>query len=219
MEKTGRIATILTLAIIFCFGIASIAQAGPSDPVTQGWANKNLENKNKAVSIPIWKITKDGTATSVKWVDYAPNPRFAIYDSGTPEDIEDDIVLDKETGLVWERSPFGSGQMKWTDAIYYCYSKDVGGRLGWRLPTVEELASLVDRTQSYPSLPSGHPFDTDCTTGGCVGSNIYWSATTSAYDTSLAWYIYMGYGNVYYYYKTCDYYVWCVRGGQGYDAY
>ena len=46
-----------------------------------------------------------------------------------------------------------------TDEIYeYVCDKEVGGRKGWRLPSIYELANLVDTTQQNPSLPKGHPF-------------------------------------------------------------
>lgn len=44
----------------------------------------------------------EGTAKSPIWQD-ADNPRFGIYDSDTPVDEEDGLVLDKET------SPSGRG--------------------------------------------------------------------------------------------------------------
>ena len=43
-------------------------------------------------------------AKSLKWVDHKLNPRFAIYDLGTPADEGDDLVLDKEKGLIWTRN-------------------------------------------------------------------------------------------------------------------
>lgn len=58
-----------------------------------------------------------------------------------------EAVLDKETGLVWEKSPSTSTHF-WNSAIYLCASLDVGGRKGWHLPTVEQLASLVDTSVS-----------------------------------------------------------------------
>jgi Protein of unknown function (DUF1566) len=120
-------------------------------------------------------------------------------------------VLDKETGLVWEQSP--NTVQIWANAIGYCHTKNVGGRLGWHLPTIEQLASLVDRSVAGLglTLPSGHPF-----TG--VQSNGYWSATTSANNTTYAWAVGFGNGSVGYVDKASDYYVWCVRGGQTYDG-
>lgn len=119
-------------------------------------------------------------------------------------------VLDKETGLVWEKSPDATLRT-WTDAITYAYGKTVGGRLGWRLPTVEELASLVDPTQTSPSLPNGHPFIN-------VQSYNYWSATTLDMVTDWAWSVHFGIGTVNGNDKVHAFYVWCVRGGHGYNA-
>src|SRR5208283_5370500 len=66
-------------------------------------------------------------------------------------------VLDKETGLVWEQSP-STTVMVWEAAQVHCNQLTTGGRGGWRLPAVPELDSLVDPTQTNPSLPSGNPF-------------------------------------------------------------
>jgi len=120
-------------------------------------------------------------------------------------------VLDKETGLVWEQLP-STASNTWVNAMITCQNKSVGNRKGWRVPTVEELGSLVDPTMSNPSLPSGHPFNNN------VQSSRYWSATTNASDTSYAWNVYFGSGYVGNNDKAASYYVWCVRGGQGYDG-
>ena len=71
--------------------------------------------------------------------------------------LDGEAVLDKETGLVWEKSPDTTTRTR-VDALYYAYSKNVGGRGGWRLPKAEELRTLIDPTQRNPALPSGHPF-------------------------------------------------------------
>ena len=124
--------------------------------------------------------------------------------------LDNAAVLDKETGLVWEKSP-DTTKRTWVNAIVYAYTKEVGGRKGWRLPTVEELASLVDPTQTNPSLPSGHPFSN-------VQLGYYWSATTYAGPTSTAWRVYFLNGDVDTHVKSSFLYVWCVRGGHGHDA-
>jgi hypothetical protein len=126
--------------------------------------------------------------------------------------LDDQAVLDKETGLVWERSP-ATATIHWFDACYECLNKAVGGRKGWRLPTVEELASLVDTSaESAPPLPSGHPFNN-------VQPSYYWSSTTSAGDPNLAWLVSLSLGDVYGLDKSSTCNVWCVRGGQGHDSY
>jgi len=68
-------------------------------------------------------------------------------------------VLDRETGLVWEQSQDFIVR-KWGAAQIHCNQRIVGNRLGWRLPTIQELVSLVDPTVPFPGpgLPAGHPF-------------------------------------------------------------
>jgi len=83
-----------------------------------------------------------------------------------------EAVLDRETGLVWEKSPstfpgFAAFTTRWDAAITFCPGKSTGGRYGWHLPAFEELASLADPSTG---LPAGHPF-----VG--VTTNYYWSTT------------------------------------------
>src|ERR1700737_1483516 len=93
--------------------------------------------------------------------------------------MNSDAVLDRETGLVWEKSPDATPG-NWYDAQLTCMDKTVGNRDGWRLPTVQEVKSLVDRTRPTPALPAGNPFPG-------VQSDGYWSATTRADDAARAW--------------------------------
>ncbi len=120
-------------------------------------------------------------------------------------------VLDKETGLVWERYPSMSF-FTWENAQIHCNRLTTGGRLGWRLPTLQELASLVDPTvpSPGPTLPIGHPFTS-------VLTSFYWSATTSAPNTSSVWEVSFEFGDVDIFAKDGNNFVWCVRGGQGVD--
>ena len=120
-------------------------------------------------------------------------------------------VLDKETGLVWDQSP-NHIKKTWYYACSNCYQREVANRKGWRLPTIEELASLVDNDNLYPALPTDHPFSN-------VQLFSYWSSTTNAPDASYAWFVGFDDGYVGYYDKSSDHHVWCVRGGHGHDAY
>ena len=126
--------------------------------------------------------------------------------------LDDNGVLDKETGLVWEKSP-STGIYIWVNAISHCISDlNVGVRKGWHLPTVEQLASLVDTSGDSLKLPTGHPFTN-------VQSRGYWSATTYPSSTTVAWGVHFGDGYVDAYAEANYYYAWCVRGGQSHDAY
>jgi hypothetical protein len=170
---------------------------------------------------PIWSIFKDGQKKSVKWVN-AENPRFAIYKNETPGLLTDDIVLDRETGLVWERSPETDRDI-WVYGVQYCHQKELGGRKGWRTPTVEELSSLIDSSQFDPSLPSGHPFinvQTKREIFDDIELDYYWTMTTDVGNDENAWYVGFYEGAVGADIKGYnDRFSWCVRGGYGYDGY
>jgi hypothetical protein len=78
--------------------------------------------------------------------------------------FNNNAVLDRETGLVWELTPtVPTNSQNWRTADFSCHSANTGGRAGWRLPSIAEISSLFDRsvTTPYPagvSLPPGHPF-------------------------------------------------------------
>lgn len=169
-------------------------------------------------STPKWQITKPGTDKSVKWTD-ADNPRFATYDPGTPANEADDIVFDKETRLVWMKVP-GVDLKSWYDATYACINVKAGGKMGWRLPTTEELQSLWDPVGDGHglSLPNGHPFDIIDDAGTQPS---YWTSTSDIQNPGVAAYpVCFATGCLYEALKANPYnYAWCVRGGYGYDAY
>lgn len=155
-----------------------------------------------AISHGFAKSTKEGSYIPHAWSQkLEASKRFEVV-------LDGGAVLDKETGLVWEKSPEVIQIHHGTDEIYeYVCDKEVGGRKGWRLPSVYELASLVDTTQQNPSLPKGHPFTN-------IQNDYYWTST-SWYGTNMA--VSFKDGKVtssYYDYSVGDdLYVWCVRGG------
>lgn len=154
---------------------------------------------------PLWDITE------ASWVDHAPNPRFAIWNAGTPP-TADDAVLDKETGLVWERSP-DTDKKPFDGAVVYSTTKVVVRRKGWRLPAIEELLSLVSPGNTNPTLPAGHPFV------NLRLDDFYWSMTQgipSGNEPRLVWGYNFGNADT-----SCMVvamvarYTWLVRGGYG----
>jgi len=96
------------------------------------------------------------------------------------------------------------------DFIDALNSASFGGYTDWRLPTIKELKTLVDRSRIHPVVNS--------TVFPQTVSSHYWSSTTYAYSTDYAWRVsfYDGYdgssnssSN-----KSSSYYVRAVRGGQ-----
>jgi hypothetical protein len=121
-------------------------------------------------------------------------------------------VLDKNTGLVWEQAPDGTF-LTWFDAAARCVNRNVGGTVGWRLPSVVELKSVQDGSPGAVA-----PFVPASVFSG-VQSSDYWSATTSAGNPTSAWLVLFSNGNVSLGNKTVSYLAWCVRGGMNADAY
>jgi hypothetical protein len=130
-------------------------------------------------------------------------PRFTVL-----SDWGNAAVLDNETGLVWERSP-SKNTFQWNKAQLHCNNLDVSHRKGWRLPMVQELASLVDTSQTNPSLPSGNPFQ------NVQKDYFYWSVSAVNDDKSSKWIVEFHEGKVIYREKTAQINAWCVRSGLG----
>jgi hypothetical protein len=137
------------------------------------------------------------------WSNIIPNAsrRFVVL-----ADFNNEAVLDRETGLVWERSPAATVQT-WAAARGICATKNVGNRKGWRLASFLELTSLIDPSvpSPGPALPPGHPFLN-------VQSAGYWSASSDAGDPTAAWGVLFDTGAVFTGAKSFASPVWCVRG-------
>jgi len=139
--------------------------------------------------------------------------------------FNNEAVLDTETGLVWERSPITT-KYAWNvypSAHILCNTRFTGGRYGWKLPSIQELASLLDPTRFHPSLPAGHPF---ILSSDQANNGEFWSASSAETDSTSpnsAWFVSFyplvatdlvlyGVGD-----KTTPRYVWCARTGSGVD--
>lgn len=124
--------------------------------------------------------------------------------------LEDQAALDKETGLVWQRAP-STELLNWREANAYCLATVIAKRKGWRLPSYEELTSLMDNTVTQPALPVGHPFlNVDPTVQ-------YWTSTDSTVPESALTVTMLNFSPLFGDLKTVKaYHYWCVRGGVAY---
>lgn len=190
---------IMAFALLPYLSIAGSLE--PPDNAVDPSGNPVPTMKTLDEALPTWsqKLQCDTTAC----------PRFEIVMDGA-------AVLDKETGIVWQRSP-GGGTVSWYGAQWGCWGSIAGARRGWRLPTIQELESVMD--YSNPSwencwgyLPCGHPFLNLQQDG--VG---YWSSTTWFFDSNKALAFYssaIGAGTISWD-KTAENHIWCVRSGYG----
>lgn len=120
-------------------------------------------------------------------------------------------VMDQETGLVWERSPSG-GAFTWDQAHQYCNSLVIGARMGWRLPTLQELTSILS-IGAPNNLEPGNPFNVIPPWN--IGE-VIWSATTSATSPTDAWTMNLA-SSLTPVNKGALARCWCVRFRQGVD--
>jgi hypothetical protein len=177
---------------------------GTTDPGEKLEVGGNIKVSGDGNGIKFPDGTVQTTASAPTWHQILPAAdRFKLVLNSNA------AVLDKETGLVWEKSP-STSTFIWRFAQLQCHTLTLGNRKGWRLPTIQELGSLVDPTQSNPALPAGHPFTALQLNG------FYWSASTVAdiADTALAMELVVGNiaGSAM---STSQGFAWCVRGGLG----
>ncbi|MFC1641463.1 DUF1566 domain-containing protein, partial [Myxococcota bacterium] len=99
-----------------------------------------------------------------------PPDHYTVTGSGL-----DAVVTDNYTELTWQQT-FSSSRMAWSAAAAYCASQTTGGLSGWRLPTLNELASTVNEALVAPAINRTVFPDT---VGACDETGWYWAAEAS----------------------------------------
>jgi hypothetical protein len=90
-------------------------------------------------------------------------------------------------------------------AVTYCEKLNLGGFSDWRLPTLDELVNIVDRSKYAPAMNSIFKF---------VESDIYWTVDNVDYEEQYnsAWSVDFSSGDYSREFKIYLYNVRCVRG-------
>lgn len=124
------------------------------------------------------------------------------------------------TGLVWQKctegqtpgttckdnvsmNKYGAITKTWQEALTTCKNLTLAGKT-WRLPSINELLSIVDMSKYQPAIDTSF-FPASVTTS-------YWSSTTDVSNPTNAWHVYFAHGYVSSYNKTTSNYVRCVSG-------
>jgi hypothetical protein len=108
-----------------------------------------------------------------------PTERFDLHDNGT--------ATDRRTGLTWRRCAEGqtwkdgrcvgdAASFSWDEATRRFGQPDP---VGWRLPELKELASIVELACSYPAI--------NLTAFPDTPSTWFWSASPFASNSARAW--------------------------------
>jgi len=198
------VGTLVLGGLLMASGGLGVIPAGAQKPTPPPTQSQQILDKLDQ----ILAATKDGGQAveenhTLRWDQALPvAQRFVILSA-----FNSDAVLDNETGLVWEKSPQTTAVAS-SSARLTCANKAIGGRKGWRLPTLSELASLVDPSVAPPgpTLPAGHPFL-------AIQSANYWSASAHAEKPALILGVGFNNGMVLGLSKAFDQRAWCVRGG------
>lgn len=134
-------------------------------------------------------------------------------------DNDDGTVTDTANNLMWQQ---GEDPIKFnwyaasgtyhktynTDSISVCRNLSLGGYSGWRLPTMDELKTLIKtgaspaiNTTFFPDFPDAR-------------TSYYWSSLAYASDPSGALVVWFYDGYIYNLRRSDNCHVRCVRGGQ-----
>lgn len=141
---------------------------------------------------------------------YGQDAQYA--DRCTPQSLTvetisgDSVAADNNTGLMWQQTISTSRTYTWANAQTYCSGSTYAGRSGWRLPTPQEILTIVDNSRQAPALdktlfPNMPKSDT---------AYLWTSKAQGTTSNAIAFNPYRG--STYYVSKTAEHYVMCVYG-------
>ena len=130
----------------------------------------------------------------------APAGQYVVTAGGTGNGT----VYDTKSKLTWQQTVSSTTYYTWADAKTYCAGVGASlGGTGWRLPTCKELQTIVDDSQTNPSI--------NTTAFPSTPAAWFWSSSPVAGSPSVAWDVAFNYGYSYYDVISLAINVRCVR--------
>lgn len=120
----------------------------------------------------------------------------------THYDVKIDTVRDLGTGLTWQRAVPDS-LLTFDAAQTYCAALSLGGKAGWRAPSLPELLTLIDERATEAPLIDRAAFP-DTT------SDAFWTSSYFGGAQGLSWQVYFDHGNGLYGLPSATFRVRCV---------
>ncbi|MCW9015042.1 MAG: DUF1566 domain-containing protein [Gammaproteobacteria bacterium] len=184
----------------------------PEAPVVQQPEPRTIVSKEDNTRLPYEKLAIDGEPLKDQRADYDAQAWHC--------------VRHKKTGKVWEIKTLDNTFRDWQKSYPFqrsensdcqnpvCDTQDYIEQINqmrlcsfndWRLPTREELSSLLDKKQRYPNPKVNNDFFPN------TGNHYYWTGTSYKYNNDLAWFVYFSSGYVYFDIKTNPMHIRLVR--------
>jgi hypothetical protein len=244
LKSWGRFVAIVAVTVLLAAHIAP-AQDCPGDVNGDGEVTVdeillvvNVALQGCPQPTPSVPPTPVPTATATA----TPQPTLTPTPTGRFVDNADGTVTDTQTGLMWEKKSddFGihdkDNLYTWTvthpqgfpnGTVFSQFLPTLnGGRFAgysdWRLPTLEELRTLLDLSAPTPGGPLvDEAFDNGCVPGcrvtacSCTKALNYWTETGVTGRSDTAWYVLFNTGQSGTGLKTLGLHARAVRGGGG----
>ncbi|MBK6998574.1 MAG: DUF1566 domain-containing protein [Rhodoferax sp.] len=174
-----------------------------------GYAGYNLRSGSSAV-----RLVRGGQSFAPLLGIARPTSDYVNHGNGT--------VTHTPTNLTWKRCPelqtwTGStcsgmvGTYTFDQANALTGTTTFAGQNDWRLPTEDELSSLVDYSTHGPAINSS--------LFQATPDSYFWSGSPYANNSGNAWYVYFGNGYATYNGRTDNFAARLVRGGQSFGSF
>jgi uncharacterized protein (DUF2141 family) len=144
---------------------------------------KNGDMISIGMTTPGENFIKSETKVSITYGEgYTVEADFSIWTGSNYTIISDDIVLDNDTGLMWQRGSNEEFNIFHDQAVEYCDNLILGEYDDWRLPTISELRTIVrgcskvETGEQQCVLPEGCTSSCSCLWLGNTPNNesYYW---------------------------------------------
>jgi len=150
--------------------------------VSDGKLSDNVSTKIEIKDNNTKPSTLKKSGQTLKYEDFDDGDYQVGVEFNYDRDSNKEIVVDYVTNLEWQdNSNLQNTRKNWSDAKEYCDKLDLGGFTDWRLPTREELYSIIDFSKvnsAYSAIFINS------------SSDYYWTSTTYLKDNAKAWVVY-----------------------------
>ncbi len=116
------------------------------------------------------------------------------------------IFKDKQTSLIWQDAPQNTKlSITYYQAQDYCANLTIGKYSNFRIPSMNELQTIIDYKNYDPAITKGFDY---------VSNEAYWTTTPFADDEKIVWLIHFKKGERTVKDKHYDRYIRCVQSSK-----